>query len=53
MTAYCLFSNLCDQEIMCKKTLQALILSSKLTADVEVTQFNLSALELSGSINKS
>ena len=29
MTAHCLSSNLCDQEILCKQTLHALILSLK------------------------
>ena len=53
MEAYCLSSNLCDQEILYKQTLHALILSSKQTVDVKVTKFNLIVLELSGSINKS
>ena len=35
MTAHCLSSNLCDQEIMCKQTLHALILNSKQTVDVK------------------
>ena len=50
--AHFLPSNLCDHEIMYKQTLHALILSSKQTVDVKVTQFNLTALELSRSINK-
>ena len=29
MAVHCLSSNHCDQEIMCKQTLHALILSSK------------------------
>ena len=46
METHCLSSNLCDQEILYKQTLHALILSSKQTVDVKI------ALELSGSINK-
>ena len=53
MADHCLSSNLCDQEILYKQTLHALILNSKQTVDEIITQFILIVLELSGSMNKS
>ena len=53
MADHCLSSNLCDQEILYKQTLHALILNSKQTVDEKITHLNLIVLELSRSMNKS